>query len=99
MADAIVRAHAVRWVSDDFPGWIEVGLVDADGYEHRIVEKVPVLTTRDLTAASEFPSEFWLKADTREVNDQRVQVNFAFAVETTEGHSGVQVSIADVKWL
>ena len=52
MADAIVRAQALRWVSDDQPGWIEVGLVDADGQEHRIIDKVPVLTSRSITASA-----------------------------------------------
>jgi hypothetical protein len=99
MADAIVRAQAVRWVSDDQPGWIEVCVVDADGHEHRIVEKVPVLTSRGVTASSAFPSEFWLRAHTGDVHDDRIQVTFAYAVETTEGRSGVQVSTADVKWL
>ncbi len=99
MSDAIVRAQVLRWVSDDAPGWIEVGLVDADGQEHRIVEKVPVLTTRNITAASEFPAEFWLKADTGAMNDKRVEVTFAYAVETTEGRSGIQVRTADVTWL
>lgn len=99
MADAIIRAQAVRWVSDDQPGWIEVCLVDADRREHRIVEKVPVLTDRNVTAASPFPTEFWLRADTGDVDNERVQVTLAHAVETTEGRSAVQVRIADVKWL
>jgi hypothetical protein len=99
MSDAIVRAKALRLVSDEEPGWIEVSLVDADGKEHRIVEKVPVLTTRNITAASEFPAEFWLEADTGEVADERVEVTFAYAVETTEGRLGVRMRTADVRWL
>jgi hypothetical protein len=73
--------------------------VDADGHEHRIVEKVPVFSDRNMTAASAFPTEFWLRADTGDVDNERVQVTFAHAVETTEGRSGVQVHTADVKWL
>lgn len=99
MTEAIVRAQVLRWVSDDEPGWIEVALVDADGREHRIIEKVPVLTTRSITAASSFPAEFWVRADTGEVNDERVEITFAYAVETTEGRSAVQMRTADIKWL
>jgi hypothetical protein len=44
-------------------------------------------------------TEFWLSADTGEVDDERVQVTFAYAVETTEGRSAAQVRTADVKWL
>jgi hypothetical protein len=99
MADAIIRAQVLRWVSDDQPGWIEVGLVDADGQEHRIVEKAPVLSSRSITAESEFPTELWLRADTGRVTDKRVEVTFAYAVETTEGLPGVRVRVADVRWL
>lgn len=99
MADAIVRAQALRWVSDDQPGWIEVGLVDADGQEHRIIDKVPVLTSRSITAESAFPAELWLKADAGEVNGERVEVTFDSAVETTDGRAGAPMRTADVKWL
>jgi hypothetical protein len=34
-----LRALAVRWHSDDFPGWVEVFVRDAHGQDHRIVEK------------------------------------------------------------
>jgi hypothetical protein len=99
MADAIVRAQVLRWISSDFPGWIEVGLGDADGQEHRIVEKVRVLTRRGVTAASTFPQEFWIQAETGDVRGERVLVTFADAVETTEGRASVQMRAADVKWL
>ncbi|NHA70080.1 hypothetical protein [Phycicoccus flavus] len=99
MADAIIRAQVLRWVSDAQPGWIEVGLVDADGQKHRIVEKAPVLTSRTITAESEFPAEFWLRADTGQVTDKRVEVTFAHAVETIEGLPGVHMRVADVRWL
>lgn len=45
MTDVIVRATARGWASGSFPGGLEVSIVDAAGQEHRIVEKVPVLTT------------------------------------------------------
>lgn len=99
MADAIIRAQVLRWASDDQPGWIEVGLVDADGQEHRIVEKAAVLTKQSITAESEFPTELWLMADSGQVTDERVEVTFAYAVETTEGLPGVRVRTADVRWL
>ena len=99
MSDAIVRAEVLRWASDDAPGWIEVGLKDADGREHRIVGKVPVLTTRTITAASDFRTELWLDADAGEVTGKGVEVTFAHAVETTDGRITVRVSTADVRWL
>ncbi|MEQ7129345.1 hypothetical protein ABN034_33110 [Actinopolymorpha sp. B11F2] len=99
MADAIVRAKALRWISDDQPGVIEVSIVDSDGREHRIIEKVPVLTSREFTSASAFPADLWIRADTGTIEGERVQVFFAYSVETTEGLIGLAVATADVKWL
>lgn len=97
--DAIVRAEALRWVSDDQPGWIEVAIVDGEGAEHRIVEKVPVLTRHDFTSASTYPSELWLEVEARRVEGDRVQVRLVHGVETTEGLTGVTVLSHNVRWL
>jgi hypothetical protein len=99
MADAIVRATALRWVSDDQPGVIEVGIVDSDGQQHRIIEKVPVLSNREFTSASAFPAEVWIRADTGTVAGARVHVTLSHSVETTEGVTGLSVATNDVKWL
>lgn len=99
MADAIVRGQALRWVSDDQPGWVEVNLVDADGDEHRIIEKAPVLTTVAFTSASPFPAELWIKVDTGLVVGGRVHIMFAAAVETTDGLRDMHMSVDDVVWL
>ena len=41
-AMATVRATATRWLSDDFPGFVEIVFADARGVRHTIHEKVPV---------------------------------------------------------
>lgn len=99
VADAVVRARAVRWISDDQPGVIEVGVVDGGGREHRIIEKVPVLTTANLTSASALPAELWIRADTGNIESGLVEVTFAYSVETTEGLTGFNVPANNVKWL
>lgn len=58
-----VRASAIRWASDDFPGWVEASVRDARGRDHRIAEKVPVLTPLTINADSTFPIEFWIEAE------------------------------------
>lgn len=99
MANATVRATALRWISDDQPGFIQVGIVDGEGREHHIIEKVPVLTTDVLTSASAFPAEVWVRADASNVDSGRAEVMFANSVETTEGLTGLSVAGKDVKWL
>jgi hypothetical protein len=91
-----VRATAVRWESDCFPGWVEVVVVDARRHEHRIVEKVPVLTSRSITADSTFPIELWIDAEAQCGEGDEVAVQFAHGVETADGVRGLTVSSADI---
>ncbi|MEQ7128762.1 hypothetical protein ABN034_30065 [Actinopolymorpha sp. B11F2] len=73
--------------------------MDSDGAEHRIIEKVPVLTRHDFTSASTYPTELWIKADTGSVEGDRVEVTFAHGVQTTDGLTAVSLSANSVKWL
>jgi len=50
-----IRAEIVRWISDDFPGFVECRFTDRFGREWSFVEKVPVLTKADLRSNSPFP--------------------------------------------
>ncbi len=94
-----VRGTALRWESDDFPGWIRVSIRDAQGEEHLIVEKVPVLTKEPITAASPFPMDCWVAAEVLGVADDRVEVALSYGVETAAGERLLTVFAADVVWL
>lgn len=99
MTHVIVRATAMRWADDHFPGWIEVDLVDAEGRTHRIVEKVPVLAKAGITAASTFPFELWIQAEFERMNGGSALVRFAHGVETTDGLHLIEMDRHDVRWL
>lgn len=99
MVDVIVRATATRWEANEFPGWVEASVLDARGKEHRIVEKVPVLTSLTVTADSPFPFEFWIAAEMESIDGEDVTVSFSHGVETIDGLGGLAVSAADVIWL
>jgi hypothetical protein len=45
-----------RFVDDWQPGFVECTFVDAHGIEHSIIEKIPVVTRRDLWSDSEYPT-------------------------------------------
>jgi hypothetical protein len=103
-----VRAEAVRWHSDDFPGWVEVSVRDARGQDHRIVEKVPVLTPLVITAASPFPIEFWIDAEAESVEGGETVVVLPHGIETTEGKRSLVIAsteddraryVRDRQWL
>ncbi|WP_431955589.1 hypothetical protein [Nocardia lijiangensis] len=53
---ASVKGMAVRWVSDDQPGVIEVELTDAEGIVHTLVDKWPIFGgAEDLGPDSVYP--------------------------------------------
>ncbi|MGQ0467795.1 MAG: hypothetical protein ACT4QG_21060 [Sporichthyaceae bacterium] len=97
--DVIVPATALRWQSDDFPGWIEVVVVDSAGAEHRIVEKAPVLTSYPIMASSAFPFDLWLRAEMKAIDGDEVRVRLSYDVATLDGARELVVGSADVKWL
>lgn len=98
MTPVIVRARAIRWESEAFPAWVEVRVVDADGREHRIVEKVPVLTSATIDSGS-LPAELWISGEAAEVDTGRVRTTLACAVETTAGLTELHLSVDDIVWM
>ena len=50
-----LSVQIVRYVSDDFPGWVASEFEDTEGRRHTIVDKVPIVTTKDLLVAGEYP--------------------------------------------
>jgi hypothetical protein len=50
-----IQAEIARWISDDFPGFVEWRFSDKFGKEWRGVDKAPVLTTLTVRSDSQFP--------------------------------------------
>jgi hypothetical protein len=96
--DVRLRVVAIRWVSNDFPGWMEVSALDVRGQEHRIVEKVPILSRHTITDQSPFPFELWIAGEMDGIDGDQVTVTFSEGVETTDGARRITVSTSDVIW-
>ncbi|WP_422742711.1 hypothetical protein ACN27B_30165 [Micromonospora sp. WMMD754] len=45
----LLRCEAIAWVDEDWPGWVRVRLVDADGRNWFFVDKVPIFFAEDGT--------------------------------------------------
>ena len=58
-----VRAQITRWVSDDFPGFVECRFADSSGREWSVIEKLPVLTDADLRSDSQFPQPAFIACE------------------------------------
>jgi len=93
-----VSVRISRYVDAAQPGWVECRLVDALGYEHVFVEKVPVVTKAHLDAASSFPEAGHIACivvDTNERDDGRQLVRIdtqkPWGIESTAGRSQFDV--------
>jgi hypothetical protein len=50
-----LKGQIVRFVDERQPGWVEFEFEDAEGRRHMFVDKVPILTSKDLRADSAYP--------------------------------------------
>jgi hypothetical protein len=101
---ATVPIQILRFVDGHQPGWVEGAIHDADGVEHRFVEKVPVVTRENLTAASIYPQTgaiacevlaHWSDATGRALS--RITTRHPWGVESVTGFSEFVVPSAMVE--
>jgi hypothetical protein len=87
-----------RFVDEHFPGFVGCALTDADGVRHEFVEKVPVVSTRDLRSSSLYPQaghldciieEEWMDELGRSL--VRVNTEKPWAVESVAGKTRFKV--------
>ena len=92
-----VRAQAVRWVSDDFPGWVEVRLVDAAGRAWPLVDNVPAFVDDEsLSASADYPVEVALRAVAVATDDAgSVVVRLGHGLEASDGTAQFTVRAED----
>jgi hypothetical protein len=94
---ALVECVAVRWVSDDEPGWVEVQLTDADGAVWIMVDKEPVFGDESLTSDADYPRPLLLACDVVSAPSAGVaEVALRHGVESSEGASRFVVPSASV---
>jgi hypothetical protein len=92
---ARVRAVAMRWTDDAFPGWAEVHLSRHDGTTAVLIDKAPVFDIPYPDAA--FPAELHLPCEVLEINGNgAVLVRLDFALEDTAGRNSFLVNRHDV---
>ncbi len=87
-----IAIEIVRFLSDDYPGFVAAELRDAFGRTHTFEDKVPVLGLEDLTATSDYPRvgvlaceiiERWVADDGREL--ARVHTEKPWDIPSTDG--------------
>jgi predicted HD phosphohydrolase len=88
-----VRVRAVRWVSDDNPGFVECRLVDADGREHALIDKAPVLDVGDvLRPDTTYPINISIDCRVVREDGDSVVIELAYHVESVDGQGEFRVA-------
>jgi hypothetical protein len=87
-----VSIKIVRFIDDDQPGWVACELMDASGYTHTLVDKVPIFTIASLDANSLYPQPGFIACEVISrwqdgEGRQLVRINTAkpFGVDSDEG--------------
>ena len=66
----IIRIPIVRWVDNQFPGWVECLLTDASGRQWSIIDKLPIFSEdMDIGEDSKYPQPGILPC---EVADEKI---------------------------
>lgn len=94
---ATVRVLATRWLSDDFPGFVEFILTDAAGAEHTFQEKAAVLSQDELSPSGAYPRELWIEAEVLSERSNSVVVRLAFSIESLDGRTDFDVPVELVR--
>ena len=97
-----IKVEVVRWVDDEWPGWIEAHLREADGTRAVIVEKVPILLSDEPPATEPgIPSRIDIPCDVLERDQDAagyasVLVRLRSHVQDQHGRSVFRVPESDV---
>lgn len=89
-----ISVQIQRYVDDNFPGWVECSLVDALGEVHLFIQKVPIVSSDNLSSNSAFPQVGAVgceveaeMTDERGRNLLRVSTAQPWSIESTVGVS------------
>lgn len=94
---ATARVLVTRWLSDDFPGFVEFVLTDTDGVEHTFQEKPPVLSAEELSRLDAYPRELWIDADVLSERGGSALIRLAHSVESLERRTDFDVPLESLR--
>lgn len=86
----LLRCEAVEWVDVEWPGWIRVRLLDADGRAWYFVDKVPMFDA-DFGPETRMPVPVQLACDVVGEDGDRLLVVPRWSVEAEDGTTQFRV--------
>lgn len=93
----------VRFVDEHQPGWVECEFVDIEGRIHKVVEKIPVVTSADLWRDSAYPQPGIIRcevlgkwSDAQGKQLARITTDRPWLIESTEGLTEFVVEVTQL---
>jgi hypothetical protein len=83
---AFIEVAVSKVADSDFPVWLECSLKDSNGIEHLIVEKVPVLTSVEISE-NQLPSSLKIECNVISTQENQVTIELLHGIESTKGVS------------
>lgn len=90
----LLRLQIVRFVDESQPGWVAGVFTDAEGQEHTIIDKVPVIATSELWTDSQYPQPGFAACevlqrltDGRNEAVVRIDIDKPWRLTSTDGQS------------
>lgn len=82
----LVEVEILGGESEDFPIWIECRLTEFDGSEHRIIEKLSVLTEQELNT-DKLPTTLQIQCTVLSIEQENVLIDLSIphGIQPTEG--------------
>jgi len=95
---AFLMIQITKYISNDFPAFIECSFKDAHNIKQKIIDKVPVLTTKDINENTEFPIDInipiTIKNKLKDLNNKQIltiNIEKPLGLESTDGETCFEV--------
>lgn len=80
---ATIEIRVIEVVSQEFPIFLGCTLIDYNGMEHSIVEKMPILTSQDIST-DKFPSVLTIECSLIQSRKDQVIIDLSHGIESTK---------------
>jgi CubicO group peptidase (beta-lactamase class C family) len=86
-----------RYVDEHFPGFVECIIVDAFGMTHTFIEKAPVVSAENLSAASTYPCNGEIACEVRK--QWQDAAGLAFSIVHTGSPWGIESTSGETEFI
>lgn len=98
-----LKVKIVRFVDEYQPGWVECEFFDIEGRIHKVIEKIPVVTSADLWRDSAYPQPGIIRcelleklSDTQGKQLARITTDRPWAIQSTKGLTEFVVEVTQL---